>query len=735
MTTALFAFLLLAHWESPTAGAVAPPCVEKVTDDATLDQALGGLTIQVGGQGRPISDVRLLGLTTLPEASVWRAVGGGWEVSGSPIDARRVVGLVRRLHALGAFSRVSPAVRVKDDKVTVDVTVVEHPTLRKVVFEGLTEVKPRRLLEAVVEGHEHGDEKESTQACRDAVAPRAWFASRDGDVVKAGILQGGAQAAVDRVVHALFGLGYQLGALQGELGPDGVLTVRVDEGRLEAVELRGVAPAIEGRVRERLALHVGKPFQAGELDEALGRVKGFYPFLSAGHAAGPAPAPPKLEMSSDQGVLRFQTVPSAPAVAAPAPKSDDDDDDDDEGDDEDDEDHHHGHEHGRHRPWYELRGHTLVLTFSANRTNVDFDVAELLRHTPVTGFAPGLILTTRLADPADRIHATFELGGNVNTHRATSPDDSRHWRFDWLAAGKIQVPRLRLAELGIQGYAKVDTADRWRIDRVDSYLYSMLFDRAYSDYFRREGFTALLTFHLFDHLTAGVEYRQDRYQSLATADKAYSLFNRGQPRRPTAPVTEGAMHSLLFRLEYTTGWASLRDVGGPFRDPERTQVFAPSRRKAELRTSNTLEVADPALGGDATFHFVKLVSDTTVEELVGAKHRLKLRFRAAGRLGDGTLPLQKEEALGGWTALRGYDFKELAGGNFSLLGTLEYRYQAFSAFFDLGSLRTGESFGAARAAAGVALNLGESAHLDFAWRLDDRARALPVVRFFFQRTF
>jgi hypothetical protein len=106
----------------------------------------------------------------------------------------------------------------------------------------------------------------------------------------------------------------------------------------------------------------------------------------------------------------------------------------------------------------------------------------------------------------------------------------------------------------------------------------------------------------------------------------------------------------------------------------------------------------------------------------------------AGKLG-GTLPAQKEEALGGWSALRGYGFKEFAGGNFSVLGTVEYRWNVASAFVDVGSLRVGSAFGTVHTSLGLALNLGEQVHVSLAWRADDHARAMPEARLFFRRTF
>ena len=149
---------------------------------------------------------------------------------------------------------------------------------------------------------------------------------------------------------------------------------------------------------------------------------------------------------------------------------------------------------------------------------------------------------------------------------------------------------------------------------------------------------------------------------------------------------------------------------------------------------NTVEIADPELGGDDAFQFVRLVSDSAVFLGTGGRSGIKLRARAAGQLGDGAVPLQKREALGGWSALRGYGFKEFAG-DFSLLGTAEYRLGGLSAFVDVGSVRAAGEFSDPRAGLGASLNFGDEARLDLAWRTDGEARWRPEVRLFFERTF
>jgi hypothetical protein len=501
-----------------------------------------------------------------------------------------------------------------------------------------------------------------------------------------------------------------MSTLAAELSADGTLTVRVDEGRIQALELRGVSPRIEGEVRRQLELRPGVVFDREDLRGGLGRIRDEFPFLESDGRGRLTRIAPRVVEETGEGVRRYTLVERPPVSNG---------------------------------GWSTVEGNKLVLYLRSSRGRLDVDASEILRHTPVTGFAPGLEVRARGWDPGDRVHVAVDLGGNVNGYRARQAGSTlpagaaaERWRFDWMLGPKVELPGLHVAELGAQLYARVDTADRWRIDRVDSYLYSMIFDRPDSEYFRREGLTAFLTTHLFERLTAGLEYRRDRYTSLESPQKKYwTLFRRHETPRATPAVDDGTMASMLIRLEFASAPTSSHRVGVTQRDPERSIVqHTRGFWWFDFHTVNTVEIADPGLGGDQ-FKFVRVVSDSAAVVLRTAPDKgLKVRFRTAGRLG-GTLPAQKEEALGGWTAVRGYGFKEDRGGNLSLLGTVEYRFQAASAFIDVGALRTGSAFGATRTGLGVALNLHDHGALALAWRTDDRARIWPEVRFFFNRTY
>jgi hypothetical protein len=696
------------RWESSP---VKPAeCKEPMTGDAAVDEALKAITFDVGGRPRPLREVRLEGLTTLDASDVWRFLGG----QPAQPDGLRATAIVRRLASSGLFAQVAPVVSVQDAGVVLTVRLVEQPRLVRVVFEGLTEARPRMLLEALLEQpkeRRRRDDDEARRACAEPVVPVEWLARVDDDVVHPGIVRNGMRRAVQRLMDRLFDRGFQMATLSAELSPDGTLLVRVNEGRIQSLELRGVHPRIEEPVRQRLDLRVGSVYDREDMGSAYRRMRDAFPFLdSDGRGGGRLTrARPTVVEEAAGGVRHYRSVEQSPQ---------------------------------KHGGSTTVEGNKLTVYLRSRQVELDVDGTELVKHTPVTGFAPGLEVRGRLWDPANRVHLTVDLGGNVNSHRARRAENvldvlagNDRWRFDWMAGPKVSIPDFRVAELGVQFYGRVDTSDRWRIDRLDSYLWSMVFDRPDSEYFRREGLTAFLTTHFLERLTGGLEYRRDRYRSLVSpATKYWTLFNRHEAPRFTPVVDEGTMASLLVRLEFTTDTAPAHEVGVTHRDPERSIVRHDKRYWwSDLHTMNTLEIADPGLGGD-TFQFVRVVSDSSAVVLRPGPHQgLKVRFRVAGRL-SGTLPSQKQEAIGGWVAVRGYGFKEDRGGNLSLLGTVEYRYEVVSAFADVGTLRRA-SWGTTRTGLGLALNLGDNATFQVAWRTDDQAEALPEARLFFHRTF
>ncbi|MCA1826436.1 MAG: hypothetical protein ABR567_12675 [Myxococcales bacterium] len=749
----LFLALMLT---SPAAGARSLPTddPEECLRAASRDDVLAGSV----ASDRPISSVRVSGASMADDA-LWDLAGGAPSLPISPDEA---VALVARLAQTGLFSAVEPKVRALPDGevAELDVALTENPKIASVRIRGLSEFRTEDILDRLLEAPDRREVERRWRQVHDArprecpapLPPRLWLARVDDGEVRAGILWRGLRPGLDRVLRYLRTRGYPLARLEGELTPAGDLLVVVDEGHLGGVSVGGVDPHLVREVEDELGIRRGDVFSSGELYNALERIQRRWPFLRADRRNRRTPPPPALRLEPRPGGgVQFRTdLPFDTARPPPDEEVHGDADDfvDDflEDLDLDEVQKNPVKRLGRRfrfrkeGAWYAFDGDTLVVHLRSDRSRAAMQWVELLRHTPVTGFAPGLAGTITIYDPADRTHLLLDGAVNVNTRRPSLDATGATYlqrlnaqqRVDWLAGPRLRMPGLDIAELGGQIHTLTDTADRWRISPIDSYVYSALLNRADREYYRRSGFAAFLTLHLFEMLTLGGEYRYDRYASLAAPPGVWSLFNRDDPRYGSAAVDEGEMGSVLFRMEYRSEKVSLHRVGSMWRNSETSLVEfrrnpdTDDARQLGLRSVNTVEVADKSLGG--VFKFTRIVSDSSLTLETGRHDTLTLRLRGAG---GHDLPLQKMEGLGGWTALRGYDFKEFRG-DASLLGTVQVEGRHFGAFLDVGSVRNLGSWMDPRPSVGALFIFANgSTRMEAAWRLDGKARLAPDFRILF----
>ncbi|HTO98139.1 MAG TPA: hypothetical protein VMK66_13910 [Myxococcales bacterium] len=735
-------------------------CLRLASPDEVLAETLRSLLLGPEGKGREIGSVVLSGTRTLSDDALWELVGGPPKF---PLTREEAIALLARFAQSGLFSLVEPRIRPvpAEETASLEIALTEHPTVRSVQVRGLSEFRTEdivdRLLEVpadrAIEKRRQEVRNARPRACPAPLPSRAWLARSDDGEVHPGILWQGLRGSLVRVLRYLRSRGYPLARLEGELTPDGQLRIDVDEGHVLGIEVRGVDARLAPDVEKELDIRRGDVFSSGELYNALDRIQRRWPFLKPDRRGRQAPAPPLLRLQQrPDGGVGFHSERKLDARPPPARPADEDDDEEPEEPgswhkDEDGEDAfaelHDFPDGSRKRKerrlvsrdaWYGFDGETLVVYLRSERSHASAQWVELIRHTPVTGFAPGLAGTLTLYDPADRAHVMFDGAVNFNTRRPNLETSDGSYlerlnaqqRVDWLLGPRIRIPGLAIAELGGQIHNLTDTADRWRISAGDSYLYSALVNRSDREYYRRSGFAAFLTAHLFEELTLGAEYRRDRYAALNVPGGVWSVFNSGDVRYGSAPVDEGEMGSAVFRLEYRSEKVPLHKVGTMWRNPE-TSLVESEPWAIGLRSVNTFEVADRSLGG--IFDFTRLVSDSLLILETGRESTFSLRFRAAG---GHDLPQQKQEGLGGWTALRGYDFKEFRG-DASLLGTVQLQWKHFGTFLDVGSVRQpGIGWIDPKPSAGAMFCFARrTTCAEAAWRLDDRAKAAPDFRILF----
>jgi hypothetical protein len=680
----------------------------------------GAFQLNLNGALQLLSGVELEGLERLTEAQV-RAFAPPPQGALSPEQART---LLRRLANTGLFARATSTVRLAETTAPVLViTLEEQPYVTQVDLEGLHGEERPGLLEELFRVPPHLDEAEGPPSVEGGPYPTGdLFASTAKGAFHPGFVWQGLPAALERAWEALQDEGSPLARLEATLQPDGRLVLRVDPGTVEAVEVRGVEEDIAARVREVLGIRPGDPLLRGDLGRAAKRVKERLPFLVPWDVETlPEPALRIVEEPGEGGVRSYRLVPGEPKPKRRRGRGD----------------------------WAapKVDGDTQGLSTEGRRVVVyvrprgpEFNLEVLPLHTQVTGLTPGARGTLKLWDLHDRAHVTLDTALLVPLRWGGQriPGDpeqtARQRRLHWLVGGSVQVPAVRLAEVGAQLYDFTDTSDRWRLGALDASLYSALLNRPDSEYFRRRGYAGFATWRFASRWLVGAEYRRDTHASLESLSPPFSLFRRDSRPFPNPPVDEGTMASVTGRLEYASDARPSDIPGSLFRPPEVSlarQDWAWPEHSA-VRSLLTLEVGSPELGPDSQFRFWKLVSDSVLYVSTGHSTGLRLRVRAAG---GGNLPRQKAEALGGWSALRGYGFKEFRGDT-SLLTSAEYRWGALGAFVDVGTVHQGESgWTDAKPGTGLLLYVGDSARFTVAWRTDERATAVPEARLFFTRPF
>lgn len=715
---------------------------------------LSPLQLTVDGRVLTPGRIELHGLHWLTDAQVRAFIVAPRADSEALLSGSEVHLFLRRLARSGLFARVEPRVRVTEapQPAVLEVHLEENPVVSAVEVNGLQDLQATEILEELLRLPHHvpskGEDEESFTAtlrvdsrrgtlsivrpCTPHHPPRDWVARQERGTLHPGIFLGGVAHGLERTLKRLRDDGYMLASLSAVWSPNGKLVVTVDEGRLESIEVRGVDADIAARVHDALDLQPGTVFLRSDAKRAVKRLTSRLPFLE----------PADAEDSDSTRAQRARIIETREPDGTRA---------------------YHTQEMPRVKPrhreqvefelnwkqfadWWDdvesadsitVEGKKLVVHLRPRRP--DFDVDLLPMHTQVTGFSPGLSGRLRLWDSKDRAHATVDAALTIplrwgGQYLPEDPEGTRRQRrVNMLGGAKLQVPKMGLAELGAQVYDFTDTLDRWRMGDIDSSLYSALINRPDRDYFRRKGLTAFATWRWADDWLAGVEYRRDRYESMRSFTPPFSLFRNDSAPFPNAPVTEGRFDSVMVRMEYASNVPAAASVGSLFRTPE-TSLFDRDgdwESRASLRGLLTLEVGNGpgSAGGDARFW--KLVSDIALEVPTGWDTGLSLRVRTAG---GHRLPEQKREALGGWTALRGYGFKEYRG-DVSVLTTAEYRWSAIGLFADLGTVRADDAWTDARLGLGASLHFGDSVRMDVAWRTDERATATPEARLLFQRTF
>ncbi len=212
----------------------------------------------------------------------------------------------------------------------------------------------------------------------------------------------------------------------------------------------------------------------------------------------------------------------------------------------------------------------------------------------------------------------------------------------WLYAISIRQPILseRRLLLGLEARRFTDHFDQDRVATGENLVSSVFFKFDYRDYFDRRGVSYFVEARPWPTLDGRFSYDRHEYTSITgIAAGTWSVFRNSEPWRENPAIDEGREASVALDATWDTrGEDEAAEEG--------------------IRVRGTIEIASEDLGSEETFsrYTVEGSGRWSPRPNLFAKSRLLL-----GTTGAGSLPFQREYAIGGISTLRAHPYKSSRG--------------------------------------------------------------------------
>jgi outer membrane protein assembly factor BamA len=394
----------------------------------------------------------------------------------------------------------------------------------------------------------------------------------------------------------------------------GRLSLIVEEGRIDDVEILGVTGDAAERARRQLGIKAGDIYNKRTIGQAVSRfVRDSQGALAVGR--------PRYSRGRDP-----QSIPDEVTLERRGPRS------------------------------------ILVVPFEqqAAHGNLNAGSGREDLFSPVDGFAPGLAYSTTIFDHAHFNHAF------VNAFAS--------YKFGREAAGYsiggerpiFQGPRLFL---GAELHDLTASDDLWRLSSAEQTLVSVAFKNTFRDYYRRRGAQVFTVLRMGTHHELSAMARWDRHEPLANAT-SYSFFRDDASYRPNMAVIDQRVNALVLGYTFDTRRLSAAGQAPTYQRHLKDNLFGQGvRQQPGVRLEWTSEIAGHGLKGDADFdrHIVQARGYLPIGEWT------QLSLRGLLGFSNGSLPVERTFAIGGIGSVHGYRFKEAASGTGLTLVNAEYR--------------------------------------------------------------
>jgi surface antigen Omp85-like protein/surface antigen-like variable number repeat protein len=279
--------------------------------------------------------------------------------------------------------------------------------------------------------------------------------------------------------------------------------------------------------------------------------------------------------------------------------------------------------------------------------------------------------------------------------------------------------------------------DLWRLTTGEQALVALGFKNSFRDYYRRRGQQVFTVFRAGANNEFSAMARWDRHEPLPNVTD-YSFFRDDAAFRPNPLVLDQHVNTLVFGYTFDTRELSGAGQQSTYERHLKDSLFGSwVRQSPGLRIEWTSEIAGHGMGGDAEFD--RHIFNTRGYLPLGP--RTLLSGRALFGFSNGTLPIERQFAIGGIGTVHGYSFKEASGTDLTLLNA-EYRVNLTSpigrdkdgfgvfAFYDAGRVSSPRT-PAPPWQNGVGFGFGGGGlRLEFGYRASDIPGSLQVlVRF------
>jgi len=456
----------------------------------------------------------------------------------------------------------------------------------------------------------------------------------------------------------------------------GRLTLSVDEGRIDEIELVGVAEHDTARILDLLRLEPGDIYNTRISGRAASRLE-----RESGGALRIGKPRDKQPGTTGQGAVAGEIA-------------------------------------------LQRRGDRNVLVVPIrevrSRSSLSFGGARDDFFSPADGLSPAVVGTATIFDPR-RFNHTY-LDGHFSY---------KFGRDDPGFSAGAERPLFGGPWLFVGGEVHDVTTsdDLWRITSIEQSIVALTFKNSFRDYYRRQGGQIFTVLRAGSHNELSLMARWDQHQPLPNST-TYSFWRDDAEYRQALPVQDQQVNA--FVLGYTFDTRTLSGSGERatyVRHLKDNLYGVASRRLPGLRLEWTSEIAGHGLGGDARFdrHIVNARGYLPI-----TSHTL-LSMRGIFGTGSDDLPVERQFSLGGIGSVHGYEFKQETGTRMGLVNaeyalilggrSRERETATIFAFYDVG--RVGGVATSNRWLNGIGLGVGVAGvRVEFGFR----ANAIPQSR-------